>query len=568
MQIPMIPESAPFSAGQRHWLNGFLAAYFGGLEGAQGGGALAAEGRVSAEPVLLLYGSQTGSAEGLSKKYALRLSREGAALRAISMEAFAEVDWSKERRLLIAASTYGDGEPPDSARGFWEWLKTDAASVLSGVEYSVLALGDSNYAQFCQFGREVDARLEALGGQCIAERVECDGDPAQGAEQWFGRVRDWVMKGGSSGGSRGSVMALEDAVEEKSGWSKARPYSAVLKANRVLSGKGSAKEVRHFEMDLGGSGLSYEPGDALGVFPTNCPEVVDALIAHLGCDGEEAVEVAGVGEVALRNALTRHCDVGRPSRELLALAGVEKAPEGMDVLELLVDRRPSLDAAGLVKGCRALQPRLYSISSSVRRHPGEVHLTVGVVRYEREGRLRKGVCSTFLADRASEAVPVFVHEGKSFRLPADGDRPVIMVGPGTGIAPFRAFLEEREVSGARGGAWLFFGDQHRASDFLYEEELNGFLERGVLSRLETAFSRDQVERVYVQHRMREHGAELWGWLQEGAHFYVCGDASRMAKDVELALLEECCRHGGLEEAGALEFLGVLRKEGRYQRDVY
>jgi sulfite reductase (NADPH) flavoprotein alpha-component len=278
--------------------------------------------------------------------------------------------------------------------------------------------------------------------------------------------------------------------------------------------------------------------------------------------------VAGAGEVSLRHALGRHVDLGRPPKELLASAGLDAAPEGMDVLDLLRERGLTLSPEEFVSACKLLQPRLYSISSSLRMHPGEVHLTVGVVRYHRQGRERKGVCSTFLADRAGEAVPVFVHEGKSFRLPPDGQRPLIMVGPGTGIAPFRAFLEEREASGARGRAWLFFGDQHRATDFLYESELEGFIKRGVLTRLDTAFSRDQSERIYVQNRMREGGAELWAWMQEGAHFYVCGDASRMAKDVESTLLEVFKTHGGLAQAEALEYLATLRKEGRYQRDVY
>ena len=563
MHIPIIPENAPFTAEQRHWLNGFIAAYFGASSPTQS----VADPVAKAEPVLLLYGSQTGSAEGLSKKYAKATGAQGGMVRALSMEEFSSVDWSRERRVLLVCSTYGDGEPPDSARDFWAWLNTESASVLRGVEYSVLALGDSNYAQFCQFGRDVDSRMEAIGGVRVAERVECDGDPGAGSSRWFDQIRPWVLRGKGDDAASAPNLKPENSAETE-GWSKSRPWRASLKTNRKLSGEGSAKEVRHFEISLGESGLCYQPGDALGVYPSNCPALVDELIRELRCDGEEAVEVAGVGEIALRHALTQHLEISRPPRELVNLAGLEAAPEGMDFLDFLREHRPHLGPREMVLRCRNLQPRLYSISSSQRMHPGEVHLTVGIVRYEQGGRSRKGVCSTFLADRASDTVPVFVHEGKTFRLPEDGSRAVIMVGPGTGVAPFRAFLEEREVSGARGPAWLFFGDQHRATDFLYEDELAGFLTRGVLTRLDTAFSRDQVERVYVQHRMREHGAALWEWLQEGAHFYVCGDASRMAKDVETALLGVFRNHGGLDEAGASEFLGRLRKEGRYQRDVY
>lgn len=567
MWVPIIPENAPFSHGQRLWLNGFLAAYFGGDPDPASGQAPARK----AEPVLLLYGSQTGSAETLAKKYARRMCAEGGAVKAVSMECFSEIQWERERRVLFVCSTYGEGEPPDSARGFWDWLKTEAASVLQGIEYSVLALGDTNYVQFCQFGRELDARVEALGGLRVSDRIECDGDPDEGSNVWFAAIREWVMSGvpsaGSSptGGKSATVREIEDTTEI---WSRKRPLIAALSMNRLLSAAGSAKEVRHFEIDLGTGGLEYTPGDALGVFPSNCPELVDAVIRELGCDGEEAVHVAGAGEVSLRYALGRHLDLGRPPRELLAKAGMDAAPEGMDVLDLLRTRGLKPDPTEFAKACKALQPRLYSISSSLRMHPGEVHLTVGVVRYRLQDRERKGVCSTFLAERAGDAVPVFVHEGKSFRLPSDGQRPLIMVGPGTGIAPFRAFLQEREATGASGRAWLFFGDQHRATDFLYEAELEGFRRRGVLTRLDTAFSRDQTERIYVQNRMREEGSGLWAWLQEGAHFYVCGDASRMAKDVEATLLEVFETHGGLAPAAALEYLGTLRKEGRYQRDVY
>jgi sulfite reductase (NADPH) flavoprotein alpha-component len=317
----------------------------------------------------------------------------------------------------------------------------------------------------------------------------------------------------------------------------------------VLNKPGSSKETRHFEIVLAGSGLEYEAGDALGVMPTNCPEFVQELLDAAGFDGEEAVPTPTGGEVALRHALTHHYD--------LAKHLAEPPAKGQS-------------AAEWVASLRKLQPRLYSISSSPKAHPGEVHLTVGIVRYELDGRSRKGVCSTFLADRVTGdvRVPVFVHKSPHFRIPADGSKPIIMVGPGTGIAPFRAFLEERRATGATGRNWLFFGDQRASTDYLYEEELAAMRADGFLTRLDLAFSRDQAEKIYVQTRMLEHAGEVWAWLQEGGHFYVCGDAKRMAKDVDAALHTIAETAGGLSPEAAADYIKQLKTEKRYVRDVY
>jgi sulfite reductase (NADPH) flavoprotein alpha-component len=355
-----------------------------------------------------------------------------------------------------------------------------------------------------------------------------------------------------------------------------------------LNKPGSGKEVRHYELSLTGSDLTYQAGDALGVVPVNCPELVDDLLAALKCAGDDPVKVDGV-EMTLREAFARHFDITKPTPELVTVIGERGFADGLSLL-LAPDRRDDLkrwifgrdvlDVLGLLPGpmplaellplLRKLSPRLYSIASSPRAHPGEVHLTVSAVRYETHGRPRKGVASTFLADRVGDAdyVQVYVQPAHGFNPPANGDAPMIMVGPGTGIAPFRAFLEERQAVGAKGKNWLFFGDQKRATDFLYEEQLTAWQRDGFLTRLDLAFSRDQAEKIYVQDRLRENVGELWSWLEAGAHFYVCGDAARMAKDVDAALHTIIEKAGGRSTDEAKEYVAKLRTEKRYQRDVY
>jgi sulfite reductase (NADPH) flavoprotein alpha-component len=587
-QIPYIPENAPFTPEQRLWLNGYLAGFFSSA--AQAAPALTAP----AKPVTIFYGSQTGTAEGLAKKASKEAEKRGFKPKLVDMAKYETVDLTKEENVLVITSTYGDGEPPDNAQAFWNYLKSETAPPLSHLQYSVLALGDTNYSAFCQFGKNCDERFEQLGARRVQPRIDCDLDYETPASTWFEGVFTTLSSSPgaaptTSPASASEASAAPVVAEAPQGWSRKNPFPARLLVNRNLNGEGSAKEVRHFEISLEGSGLSYEVGDALGVMPSNCPALVNDLIAALGCDGEEAVPAPDGTETSLRAALTSHYDFAKPSTDLLKAAAERMADGelkslldpargadlkkwlwGREVIDVLLGLSSKFTANELIVLLKKLQPRLYSISSSPEAHPGEVHLTVGAVRYESHGRGRKGICSTFLADRCGSdtPLPVFIQTSHGFRLPANGDVPVIMCGPGTGIAPFRAFLEERCATAATGRNWLFFGDQKRASDFLYREQLEGWLADGHLARLDLAFSRDQAEKIYVQDRMLESAAELFSWLESGAHFYVCGDASRMAKDVDAALHRIAETAGGMSAEAAVEYVQKLKSEKRYQRDVY
>jgi sulfite reductase (NADPH) flavoprotein alpha-component len=545
MTIPQIPETAPFDASQRAWLNGYLAGLFSSGSQPALGAAPAVAAPPSRGPLLFLWGSQTGGAETLAKRFAKEARNLGFEARALGLEEHPSIDFAAEKRIAIITSTYGDGDMPDNAQPFWDLIKNGTAPRLDHAEFSVLALGDSNYVQFCEAGKRFDQRLEELGAKRVHDRIDCDVDYDLLAKQWFdGLVR---AVGGSI--TEQPVAAAIDTAPATALHSKANPYPAILKTNRILNRQGSSKETRHFEFILDGSGLEYEAGDALGVMPSNCPELVQELLDAAALDGEEAVPSPAGGEIALRHALTHHYDLSRHLSE--------PPPKGTT-------------AADWIGSLRKLQPRLYSISSSPKAHPGEVHLTVAVVRYELNGRPRKGACSTFLAERVAGdiRVPVFIHKSPHFRVPSDGTTPIIMVGPGTGIAPFRAFLEERRANGASGRNWLFFGDQRASTDFLYEEELAVMSQDGFLTRLDLAFSRDQAEKIYVQTRMLEQAADLWAWLQEGAHFYVCGDAKRMAKDVDTALHQIAQTAGGLTPESAADYVNQLKSAKRYVRDVY
>ncbi len=578
--VPLIPDSAPFSPEQRSWLNGFLAGVFSRSAGAP----VAAAPAQALAPLTILFGSQTGTAEGLAKKVAKEAGKRGFAPTVLDMVQTDLAKLANEKNLLVITSTYGDGEPPDNAKALHTALMDATGTPLASVRFSVCALGDTNYAQFCQCGKDLDAWLEKLGANRTTPRTDCDLDYDAPFTKWMDTALNSFGSAatGVAGPGPGSPSPATETTE---GYSKKNPFPASVLTVRNLNGPGSAKEVNHVEFSLEGSGLVYEAGDALGVMPQNCPSLVNDVLAALGCDGEEAVSTPA-GEMPLRRALTECFELGKPSPELLALlipvgtsslatgpadVATKVAPTAFHhVIDVLLAAPAKPSPADFVAKLKKLQPRLYSISSSSKAHPGQVHLTVGAVRYDKDGRARKGVCSTFLAERglAAGKVGVFVHSNKAFRPPADGNAPMIMVGPGTGIAPFRAFLEERRASGARGKNWLFFGDQKAASDFLYRDELAAMQTAGTLHRLDLAFSRDQAEKIYVQTRMLENAAELWAWLEAGAHFYVCGDASRMAKDVDLALHQVIEKAGGKTADQAAAYVHALKAAKRYARDVY
>ena len=546
-QIPLIPDTAPFTAEQRAWLNGFLAGVLGGAQVPAGAVVGSPAGDTSRERLLVLFGSQSGNAESFAKKLGKQAKARGFEPRVASMDAVQPTDLAKEKNLLLITSTWGEGDMPDNAAAFWSGLNQNGSSPkLDGLRYSVLALGDKNYADtFCLAGRKLDERLAELGASRVAERADCDVDFEEPAKKWseaaFTALNGQVISP--------ETRASDAQAEENAGFSKKNPFPAKLLQNIKITAARSAKDIRHIAFSLEGSGLAYEAGDALGVFVNNCPEVVDQVIAATGFAAETPVALPDGGMAPLREALSSHYEVRT---------------------RLTADSEKSASPAEFVASLRKLQPRLYSIASSPKAHPGEVHLCVGVVRYEQDGIQHKGTASTFLAERLAvgEAAGVFVHTANHFRLPGDGRLPVIMIGPGTGIAPFRAFLEERQALGAKGKNWLFFGDQRRITDFLYHDQIIAWLKDGHLSRLDTAFSRDQEEKIYVQHRMRESAAELWQWLEGGAHLYVCGDAKRMAKDVDAALHAVIQSVGGKSAEEAAAYVAEMKKTKRYARDVY
>lgn len=585
----MIPENAPLnpqqqaaasalitslSGNQQAWLAGFLSAL------STSGGA------PNSKPanILVLFGTESGNSEGLADKTAKAIKKKGSKPTLKNMDELKVSDLKKYDSVLTIVSTWGDGEPPETSEDFYNSFMKEEID-LSGVKFSVCALGDTSYDKFCQIGKDMDQRFEKLGAERILDRIDCDLDFEELYEQWAAAALEKLC----SSTTIASISApLPVSLTEAYG--KKNPFPAEVIDHVMLNGVGTAKETIHLELDLNGSGLVYETGDALAVVPTNCERVVSDIIVVTGIDPGAKVTVKGNDETSFEVALAEQLDITALSKSIIkkynvlansevltTLLSDDKKAElknwvwGRQIIDLL-ELYPikDLSAQDFVNVLRKLPPRLYSIASSPKAHEGEVHLTVASVRYEAYDRERKGVASTFLADEAKpgEKVNVYVHSNKNFRLPSDSKTPIIMVGPGTGIAPFRAFIEERDEVGNEGGSWLFFGDQKYHFDFLYQLELQDHLKSGALTKLDVAFSRDQPEKVYVQHRMLERAKELYAWLEKGAHFYVCGDAERMANDVHNALIEivQSVGEKSLEEATA--YVDQLKKDKRYQRDVY
>ncbi|MEM9399958.1 MAG: sulfite reductase subunit alpha [Verrucomicrobiota bacterium] len=587
-----LPVDAPFSKEQRQWISGYLSG-LASVSISEISEVTAVE-TVAQKTLLVLFGSQSGNAESLAKGIGKKAQEFGfgAKVKELNETSLDEVKTSAN--ILLATSTWGEGEMPDNAVDFWANLSADDAIKMDGVNYSVLALGDTNYADFCEAGKNFDTRFEALGARRVYPRVDCDVDFEEPAEEWIKGALSAMSEFAedtSVSPSSDDLSASDESLSSNGAikYDRKNHFPAQLLDNRELNGKGSAKDVRHIAFSLEDSGLEYEVGDALGVMPENDEGYVDLLIKKLSASGDEKVETPDGVECSLKEALLKSYDITKVSPKFLKLvaesSGSEKLASllekdhkkelddylwGRDPLDILTDFPCKLELAAFIETQKKLNVRLYSIASSPKAHPGEVHLTVGAVRWKHDGRSHGGVCSTFMADRLplGNKTGVFVQVSHGFRLPEDMDKPVIMVGPGTGIAPFRAFLEERSATKATGKNWLFFGDQHADTDFLYREQLEEYKSSGLLNRLSVAFSRDQEKKIYVQTRMIEEADELWSWLQEGAHFYVCGDASRMAKDVDKALHQIAMEKGGMSEDDAKAYIKQLKNDKRYQRDVY
>ena len=589
--LPLNPEqmarlqaaTTDFTPTQLAWVSG----YFWGVLNQHSGAVAAAPAQAAEVPsITLLSASQTGNARRVAE--ALRDDLQAAQLNVKLVNAgdykFKQI--ASEKLLIVVTSTQGEGEPPEEAVALHKFLLSKKAPKLEGTAFAVFGLGDTSYEFFCQSGKDFDSRLAELGGERLLDRVDSDVEYQGAAAEWRTRVVE-VLKARAPAATP-AQLATSGSVNDihTSPYTKEAPLTATLSVNQKITGRDSEKDVRHVEIDLGDSGLRYQPGDALGVWYQNDPALVNELAELLWLKGDEPVSVDGK-TLPLAEALTWHFELTvntanivenyatlTRSETLLPLVGdkaqLQHYAATTPIVNMVRFSPAQLDAQALIDLLRPLTPRLYSIASSQAETENEVHVTVGVVRYDIEGRARAGGASSFLADRVEEdgEVRVFIEHNDNFRLPANPQTPVIMIGPGTGIAPFRAFMQQRAAEGAEGKNWLFFGNPHFTEDFLYQVEWQSYVKEGVLSRIDLAWSRDQQQKVYVQDKLREQGAELWRWINDGAHIYVCGDANRMAKDVEQTLLEVIAEFGAMDAEAADEFLSELRVERRYQRDVY
>lgn len=584
---------------QRIWLSGYLTAGQQVATQAATTDAAAASPQV-AENVLnsdtptqakreitVLYGSETGNAQGLAEMFADRLVEQEFTVKLNAMDDFKARDLKKVQDLFIITATHGEGDPPDNALTFHEYVHGRKAPKLDGVRFSVLALGDESYEFFCQTGKDFDAKLEELGAERLVDRQDCDIDYDDPAEKWMNANIEKLI---SESGVEPTVTATESGHSaQKQRYSKSNPYEAEVLENINLNGRGSNKEVRHIELLLDNYGEEYEPGDCVVVKPQNDPEIVALLLETLGWDGQQEVTINEDGDtLILENALKEHFEITKLTKPLLQKAAplfenselndkvndnewIQEYIYGRDVIDLIQDfPSNNLQPQDLHRFLRKLPPREYSIASSYKANPDEVHITVGAVRYEAHDRARNGVCSVQLAERIEpgDTIPIYLKKNPNFKFPFDEQTPVIMIGPGTGVAPFRSYLQEREELGLTGHTWLFFGEQHFTTDFLYQTEWQTWLKDDVLTKMDIAFSRDSDEKVYVQHRILENSETFYQWLINGAALYVCGDEKYMAKDVHQTIQHVLQTEGNMSETEAEAYLAEMRKENRYQRDVY
>lgn len=585
--VPYIPDNAPFTPEQRAWLNGMLAGMFSSMP------TLATTDMKASHRIAVLYASQSGTAEGLARKLAKELKAQGHVPAVSTLVGYTPAALAAEKFALLIASTYGEGEAPDGVQPFYEELCLEHFPRYEKLSYAVLALGDRHYEQFCKFGIDLDAKLAALGANRICNRVECDVDVDEPFARWKASVLPRLQEIGKV------HKPLESASHPASTDPKPPPAMSFTRDNPVfapvvdkkrLTHRESSKATLHLAFSIEGTGMTYEAGDACGVLPRNDVNLVAEILQCARFNGNEHVTCGKAGKTTLHDALTHHLQITRLNRKIVTeyarlgqcakliemLAPEQQARLGNYVydrglIDLLLEFPGAIeDAADLVAMLPKLTPRLYSISSSPAAHAGEIHTTVAVVRFHAHNRERGGVCSTLFADRASvsDRLPIYIQPNKKFRLPANPDAPIIMIGPGTGIAPFRGFLHERRALGASGRNWLFFGERSASTDYLYRDELEAMRADGHITRLDTAFSRDQEQKIYVQDRMLEQAKTFWSWLQDGASVYVCGDASRMAKDVHAAIQTIVAEQGGMSTEAAGEYVHSLKEQHRYHRDVY
>jgi sulfite reductase (NADPH) flavoprotein alpha-component len=540
------------------WLSGYLA----GLV-ASGSAPKEAEPVKKVLPkITIAYGTETGTSKKLATGFAAVAKKQGVPVKLVGLDQYRLGDLSKEEYFLTVVSTHGEGEPPAGARKFYDHIHANGFK-LQNLKYGVLALGDTSYPLFCKAGEDVDVQLNKLGGQRLVDLKKCDTDYEDDARQWFDEVLSKLTASGPA------VPAPQVAVPKKATGKKL--YSGTVLANVNLNDRGSDKQTHHLE--IGVEGVDYEPGDALGIIPQNPQRVVDAVLALTGADGAALVnykdEETPLGTL-LQKKLNISCLPARVVKNYAALVGqdIPETPIALTDLLRIYPLKEGVDVGALVAILEPLAPRLYSISSSPEAHSGEVHLTVARDTFRVDGEVRYGLCSDFFSCLPEDSpIEFYIHKNHQFRLPAD-DRDVIMIGPGTGIAPFRSFLAHRDATGATGRNWLFFGDRHFTTDFLYQTEIQNWHQTGVLTRVNTAFSRDQQEKIYVQHRILEHAADVWAWLEGGASLYVCGAKEPMSVDVEATLLQVAHLQGGKTAEEAIVWLEALKEEGRYLKDVY
>ena len=590
--LPLTPEQmarlqsaiGDYSPTQMAWLSG----YFWGMVNQQPGAVAASAPVQNAASVTLISASQTGNARRVAEQLRDDLIAAKINVNLVNAGDYKFKQIGQEKLLLIVASTQGEGEQAEEAVALHKFLQSKKAPQMKDTAFAVFALGDTSYEFFCQAGKDFDTRLGELGAERLLDRVDADVEYKEAAENWRKRIVDVLKQRvpADTGAQAAPTLAGSVNQVDSSPYTKEAPLTATLSVNQKITGRDSDKDVRHLEIELGDSGLRYQPGDALGIWFENDPQLVQEIVELLWLKGDEIVEVNDK-KLSLSEALQHHIELTQNTTPIIEKYAALCRDEHLTGLLAdkpalqqyaqtvpfadMVRRAPTeLDAQQLVDLLRPLTPRLYSIASSQAETETEVHITVGVVRYDIDGRPRSGGASGFLADRLEEdgEVKVFIEHNDNFRLPANPETPVIMIGPGTGIAPFRAFIQQRDNDGATGKNWLFFGNPHFTDDFLYQVEWQRYVKDGLLTHISLAWSRDQAEKVYVQDKLREQGAEVWQWLQEGAHVYVCGDANRMAKDVEQALLEIIAEYGEMDLETADEYLSELRLDRRYQRDVY